>query len=743
MSRIERLRNTATGALAVAMLASNSAYAQSAEGANDSANDIIVTAQKRAQNTLDVGINVSVVGDEELQSRRIGSVSEISGIAPNVSIKENVPGLLPIITIRGIGLNDFSATNNPSAGVYTDEVPLSSLALMNFDFFDVDRLEALKGPQGTLYGRNSTAGAINIFSTRPQLGELSGRVGGSFGNYQARDIDGAINLPLGENAALRVSAKGVFQEKGYWFNQLTNRDIGRRNVLLGRAQLRFKPSSGLDINLKVEAQRGRSELGQPSFFGQVPVPGQSCPGAPACSDFFGYRDTDGNAFTGSWSIDPYYNFNQLNFTGRVEADLGFATLTSVTAYIDFDRQWGIDTDATPLRQLDFYTADKVKQFSQELRLSGQTARVDWLVGGFFTRDHVLTSYDGRLQDLLNTTTFTSSDQVTKAYAIFANGEWKLGNRFSLITGLRYSSEQRSNVGSTMDLVSQPPASFLTLAPFGTPPITVASVNGRIKDNSLSWKLGINWKPADHTLIYLSASKGVKSGGFFAGVATNSGQLQPYKPESLYAYELGIKGRISDAGLSYSLSGFYYDYRNAQTFIRDVVGALPIQRLGNIDKAKSYGVDADLVLKPHPLPGLSATVGLGLLHTRLGTFAASGGPVAAGNRLPDSPEFSFNTALSYEFGLSSSVNARFAVDGHYQSSTFRDALNDPIIASDGYWVWNGRVSVLHENHWDLSAWAKNVFDKRYVTQGVNQAAFGFGYRVYGAPRTYGLSATYQF
>lgn len=743
MTRIGNLRNIITGALAAALLTSAPALAQNAEEADSSTDEIIVTAQKRAQNTLDVGINVSVVSGEDLEDRRIESVSAITGIAPNVSIKENVPGLLPIITIRGIGLNDFSATNNPSAGVYVDEVPLSSLALMNFDFFDVDRLEALKGPQGTLYGRNSTAGAINIFSKRPDLGEFSGKVGGSFGNYQARDLDGAINVPLGETAALRVSAKGVFQEKGYWFNQLTNRDIGRREVLMGRAQLRLQPSSGLDINLKVEAQRARSELGQPSFFGQIPIPGEACPGAPACSDFFGYRDTDGNEFTGSWSIDPYYNFDQLNFTGRVQADLGFATLTSVTSYIDFDRQWGIDTDATPLRQLDFYTDDGVKQFSQEIRLGGETDLVDWLVGGFYTRDHVITSYDGRLQDLLNTTTFTSSDQVTKSSAIFANGEWKLSSGFSIITGLRYSSERRSNIGSTQDLISQAPASFLTLAPFGTPPITLASVDGEIKDNSLSWKLGVNWKPSDNTLIYLSGSKGVKSGGFFAGVATNSGQLQPYKPETLYAYEVGIKGRLSDAGLNYSLTGFYYDYRDAQTFIRDVVGALPIQRLGNIDKAKVHGVDADLMFKPRALQGLSATVGLGFLHTRFGAFAASGGPVAAGNRLPDSPKFSFNTGLSYEFGLSASIDARLAINGHYQSSTFRDALNDPIIASDGYWVWNGQVSILRDDRWDLSAFANNVFDKRYVTQGVNQAAFGFGYRVYGVPRTYGLSATYQF
>lgn len=720
------------------------AFAQAvpaSEGSDDGV--IIVTAQKRAQNSLDVGINVSVLGSEAIAERRLESVSELAGAAPNVTVKENVPGLLPVVTIRGIGLNDFSATNNPSAGVYIDEVPLSSLALMNFNFFDIDRLEVLKGPQGTLYGRNSTAGALNIFSARPDFSAFSGRVAASFGNYQAKDFEAALNIPLGDTIALRAAGKVIAQDKGYWFNERTNENFGDRNLLLGRLQLRARPSDAIDINLKVEAQRGRSDLGQPAFFGALPAPGATCPGSPACSDFFGYRDIGNDPFRGAWSIDPFYDYNQLNLTGRVEVDLGFAMLTSVTSHIDFDRSWGIDTDATPLPQTDFYTDDKVKQFSQEVRLSGENRIVDWLVGGFYTRDHVVTSYDGRLQALFNTTSFTQSDQVTKSAAFFANGEWKLVPTLSVVTGLRYTSEKRRNTGSTVDLVSLAPGSLLSGAPFGSPPVTVASVDGRISDENLSYKIGLNWKPSSLILVYASASKGVKSGGFFAGVATSSAQLQPYGSETLYAYEAGIKGRLADVGLSYSLSGFYYDYRDVQTFIRDVAGALPIQRLGNIDKAKVKGIDADLIFNPRALPGLTATLGLGLLESKLGAFASSGGAIAAGNRLPDAPKTSFNTSLAYSFPVAGNVDARLAIDGQYQSRTYRDALNDPIIASDGYWVWNARASVLRDKGWDVSLFAKNLFDKRYVTQGVNQLVLGFGYRVYGAPRTYGVSASFQF
>ena len=299
------------------------------------------------------------------------------------------------------------------------------------------------------------------------------------------------------------------------------------------------------------------------------------------------------------------------------------------------------------------------------------------------------------------------------------------------------------MGGTTDLVSRPPASFLTMAPFGSPPIPIAVSNARISDTNWSWKLGLNWKPSPQMLVYASATQGIKSGGFFAGVATSSGQLLPYRPEKLIAYELGIKGRAPALGLGYSLSGFYYDYNDVQTFIRDVVGSLPIQRLGNVKTAKVYGLDADFVLSPAALEGLTLNAGLGLLHTEIGSFASSSGVVPAGNRLPDAPEFSLNLGASYEFALSGSVSARLAVDGRYQSSAFKDALNDPVVAVDAYWVWDARASILRKGDWDLSIWGKNLGNKRYVTQAVNQTVLGVGFRVYGAPRTYGVSISKSF
>jgi iron complex outermembrane receptor protein len=740
-----RRRWLATGAGVTALLMAGAAMAEDVPAGTE-VEGIVVTAQKRTQDTLDVGLNVAVVGRERLEAARVSQVTDLVNFTPNIDIKENMPGILPVVTIRGVGLNDFSATNNPTAGVYVDEVYLSSLALMNFTLFDVERMEGLKGPQGTLYGRNSTAGAINIITAKPRFDKASGKLVATAGNYKLYELEGMANLPVSDTFALRFSGKAVRQNEGFFFNRSTGRDLGRRNEVLGRAIARWAPGGDLDVQLKIEAQRIRSEAGAPEFFGLLKPAGAPaslvCPGSPGCTDFLGYSDPDGDPFKGAWSVDPTYDVDQHAATLRIEKGIAGATLTAITGYVDFKRQWGADTDAGPFRETDFVEHDKIDQWSQEIRVSGHSGATEWLVGAFGSRDHVRMHYDGSLQDLFNTTTLTFTDQVSKSAALFGNAEHQLRPGLSLVTGLRYTWEQKDNVGGDFDLVSQPPASFLTFAPFGSPPIPLAAVDATITDRNWSWKVGLNWKPSEATLVYASVSQGVKSGGFFSGVATNSGQLQPYKPETLVAYEVGVKQRLG-GHFYWSGSAFYYDYSDVQTFIRDTSGSLPIQRLGNVDQATIYGLDLDAHWTPAQLTGLDLSAGLGLLHTELGEFASSNGPVPKGNEMPDAPHVSFNAAAAYTFGLTEHTQGRFQIDGRYAGEMFKDALNDPIVATDAYWVWNARAAVFSGSDWEFALWGKNIFDEQYVTQGVNNLALGIGFRVYGAPRTFGLSFTKRF
>jgi len=706
---------------------------------------IIVTAQKQAQDILDVGANVTAFSADDIAIRRIEQVGDFAAALANVDIKEIAPGTLPIISIRGVGLNDWSATNNPSAGIYVDEVPVSSLVMMNFDLFDIDRMEALKGPQGTLYGRNSTAGALNIHSARPTTEGVSGYLSGGYGSYETATGEGWVNQPLGETVAVRLSGKVINQGKGFFYNSLTDRDYGRRDILLGRAQIRWQPSDDADINLKVERQRSRSEGGNGEFFGAFPpnpvMPGVACPGDSRCRNLFGYSDTDGDPFTGAYSVDPTYNLDQTTITFNASYDLGWATVTSVTGHADFERTWGADVDASPLPIADYVEQDDIEQFSQELRLSGNLERLNWLAGFFYSTDTIQGTYDGNLKAIFNTTTLSGWDQTAHSAAAFGQVEYDLTPEVSLVGGVRYTEEKKKNTGFTEDLATSCPASFLTRLPCGAGPLRIASVNATIDNQDWSWKGGINWKPADNLLVYASVSSGMKSGGFFSGFATTSSALQPYRPESLLAYEAGTKGRTRE--FDWSASVFHYDYEDVQTFIRDESGVVPVQRLGNVDEATLSGLDFDLGYQPEAIDGLRLSAGLGLLDTELGAFLSSNGLVPAGNKMANAPETTLTLGGQYEFPLTAGWTAQLSTNGRYVSETYKDAQNLELLKSGDYWLMDARAGASSQDGWTIALWAKNLRDERYVTHGTNLLTLGFGSRIYGAPRTYGISVSRHF
>ncbi len=706
--------------------------------ANDDVEKVTVTAQKRKQNILDVGLNVSVVSGADTRDKRIEEVRDLTGSMSNLDVKEQVPGAMPVITIRGVGLDDFSSTNNPSAGIYIDEVFLSSLAMMSFDVYDLERIEVLKGPQGTLYGRNSTAGAINVITAKPSPDGFAAFASAGYGNFAAFDAEGMVNVPVSDTFAVRVAAKTIQQDEGYWFNRVIGDDIGKRDLWMGRAQAAWSPTDSLDFNLKFEGQRSRSEMGQGEFFGAFgPTP--PCPGSPACFEFHGYNDTDGDPFTGDWSGDHFYNIDQWGTTLRADADIGDATLTSVTGYIQFERAFYIDTDATPFFQTDFLQSEKVNQISQELRLAGtREGLVDWLVGGFYSHDHVTVNTPGFHADLFNTNTLTLADQETDSAAAFAHAEWVLTDQLKFVTGLRYTWEEKSDVGGTIDLVPFAPGSFLSGC---VTTCQLSSVNTTITDRNWSWKVGFDWKPDDNTLIYLNASQGVKSGGFFSGIAVASFQLAPYRPETLVAYELGLKKQYRS--LQFTGSLFYYDYSDVQTFIRESV-AIPVQRLGNVDEATLYGADLDLTWRPENVEGLTIEARLGLLNSELGAFSTANGPVPKGNEMPNAPEVTFSGRVKYDVPVGDALFIGLQLGTHYSDGVFKDAINDPIIAADSYWTFDASAALFSAaDGWEIKAWGKNLGDEQHETQGLNVLTLGYGNRYFSAPRTYGATVSKHF
>jgi iron complex outermembrane receptor protein len=744
-----RASRTITGTALAAITCTGPLAAADDPDALQTIGEIVVTAQRRAESNLSIGMNLTALSGDVVAEQRIQQVFDLQGRVPNLDVKEQVPGAMPVVTIRGVGLNDFGAANSPSAGVYIDQIYVASIAMMAFDMYDVERLEVLKGPQGTLYGRNSTAGALNIITRKPRS-EFEGYAVLGYGDYEMLEIEGAVNAPLGEAGALRLSGKTVQQGEGYWTSrELPGESIGERDIASGRLQLALQPSEGFDLNLKVEASRSRSEMGQPEFFGTID-PGSGAPCAPIlagridntqCTDLLGYTDTDGDPFQGDWARDAQYDIDSAGATLLMNAALGPTTLTSVTGYVDFERTFDIDVDATPFRQLDFVETDAIEQFSQELRLAGGSERLEWILGGFYSRDDVETNIPGGHDDLLLTQTLVLVDQTTTSAAAFAHGEWFLTDALSIVSGLRYTWEEREYAGGTTDL--NPYGLSCLLSPVCAPgfagPFELTSVDSKIEDSNWSWRVGLEYEPEQGSLAYATVSRGVKSGGFFSGISTTNLQLEPFDPEELTAYEVGYKRSFDRAYVNTSV--FYYDYTDIQTFIAVDIGPFTIQRLGNVDEATVYGVDLEAAWLP--ASGLTLQASVGWLETELGAFSTLTGEVPEGNKLPNAPDLTLGALARWERELSARLSGFIQADASYSDAVFKDAINDPIIAADSYTVWNARIGLREsDGAWEAALWGKNLGDEQYVVQALN-SGLGGGNRNFNAPRTVGASFTYRW
>jgi iron complex outermembrane receptor protein len=711
--------------------------------------EIVVTAQRREESNLQVGLTLTALSGDALAQQRVEQVLDLKGRVPNLDIKEQVPGAMPVVTIRGVGLNDFGAANSPSAGVYVDQVYVASIAMMAFDMFDVERIEVLKGPQGTLYGRNSTAGALNIITRKPQQ-DFDAYATLGYGNYDTLDFETAVNVPLTDTAALRFSAKTIQQDEGYWDSRLlSGKTIGNRDLTMGRLQLALAPGDSFDLNLKVEGVRSRSEMGQPEFFGTVdPLTGGTCAPILAghvdntqCTDFLGYTDTDGDPFKGDWAREGAYDIDNAAATLTMNADLGAATLTSVSGYVDFERTFDIDVDATPARELDFLESDDIRQYSQELRLAASGERLDWIVGAFYSKDEVGISIPGGHEDLFFTRTLVTADQDTKSAAGFAHGEWHLSDKLDLVTGLRYTWEERQYAGGTTDL--NPIGFSCLLSPTCTPgfvgPAQLTFVDETIDDRNWSWRAGLEYQPQQSQLLYATISRGTKSGGFFSGISTTNLQLAPFEPEELTAYEVGFKQGFGNAYVSAAV--FYYDYSDIQTFVAVDIGPFIIQRLGNVDEARIYGLDLEATWAPTSHLTLQGSVGW--LDSELGAFSTLNGDVPKGKELPNAPDLTLGALARYEADFPAALGGAIQIDGSYSASAFKDAINDPVIAQDAYVLVNARVALFNAaRSWEVALWGKNLGDEQYVAQGLN-TGLGAGNRNYNAPRTYGASFTYRW
>ena len=719
--------------------------------------EVIVTAQKRAQNLNDVSISVTAATAQDISDMRIETALDIAKLAPNVDIKSTLAGLNPAITVRGVGLNDFNVNNNPSVGVYVDEVFLTSPAMLSFMMFDVERVEVLKGPQGTLYGRNTNGGAINIVSVKP-TSETEGYIRLGAGNYDSREIEAAMGGSLSDTVSGRLSVRLDDRDGQHTWNQ-GNHTFGDVDSTAVRGQLAYDNGGDFTANLSVSVgdQTGTTIPG--TAFGTLDANFGTCTGsqimAQQCTDYDGFKRT---------SSDPYQHDTDaatvaLSKTLDVESsavvltanwDLGDMALTSVTGATELDRVWAeVSVDHTP-SITPYGTIEKdeeISQVSQELRLSGGDDSFSWMLGAFYSSDEVETD---NYIELTEVSAINDPDlglggldlawgylQETESMAVYGNTELALGDKLTLVAGLRYSDETREfkNAGTYLafdDALLDADATFFdedfdgVLTPF-------TSQDDEISENRVSGKLGLDYRANDDVLIYGSVSTGFKSGGYFGDFTFDSSELAPFGIEEVTAIEAGFKATMAGGSLQLNGAIFNYDYEGIQTVIATDAGTFP---LTNADEATINGAELDLNWAP--TESLDMRLAVGLLDHELED-------ARLGSSMPNAADVQATGLVRYRFMASETLQVELQTDFKYTDEAYREAYNDPMLKTDSYTLWNGRVAISNPSEsWVLSLWGNNLTDEIYYPQGFDlQALNGTYMKFLGAQRTVGVNLHYSF
>jgi iron complex outermembrane receptor protein len=696
--------------------------------------EIIVTAQRREQNLQRVPISITALSADTIKQANLTDTLSISRLAPNTTVR--IFGSTPNIFIRGIGLNDYNASSVPPSAVYRDEVVLVAPAAQVFPLFDLERVEVLKGPQGTLFGRNTTGGAIALISRRP-TNDFGGYVDVSGGSDWERGVEAAINVPISPSFQLRLS--GSSRNTDGDRVMLDGRRSAKIDTQAARIVTQFDPGSGLEWTTIGYAGRNRNGYRAPKPLGVL----------PGGTDILGYADP--------FADDPdRLNFDNdrptdiwdLGLTNIVQFEMGSVTLKSITGY---DKSGSVihgDVDGSPLALNQQRYDTRIKAFTQEFNLSGDVGGLQWVAGLFYEHDDLAYDIDfnflGALAPIGQDLPLRSfSARRTNSYAAYAQGTYSLAPRLRVTGGLRYTQDKlRSSTQSVLVYGYFDPA--VPDAP-AIPVVPLTSLKQSF--GRWSYRAAVEYDLADRTMAFASVNHSFKQGGVFLTLITSPLQFSPFSPETNTAYEAGLKMRLAGDALRLNLALFYNDYKDQQVVAIIPSVFPPITRIQNAASASTYGVEADFTLIP--TEGLRIEGGIGWLHARFGSYPNAttdplGNPVDdSGNPLPGAPNWTGNLAATYRTQLSGGWRGAIRVDYSYVGKRYFDPDKNPLTSDGAYGLLGARLSLRPNDRLEFSIWGRNLTDAIYLENASDLRALGFIPRYYGDRRSMGGSIRFDF
>jgi len=697
---------------------------------------VTVTAQKREETVQSVPAPISVLSGDKIRQASLNSANEITRYIPNASAGTIDGHGRPRWWIRGLGTGDQGANTVSPVGIYMDDVYISNISATGFPLFDLERVEVLRGPQGTLWGKNTTGGAINFISKKPTFTD-DGYLKVDMGNYASRTVEGAYGGALVDD---KLAARVSFHHQGndgYNENKANDNNSGELEDDAIRLQFLAELSDDLEANLNLHARRYHDTTS-----GNGVSYGLNANG----TNQFGYRadPQQGEVYDNAKNAA---SIEQQGIDLNLIRQLGNLELTSITALESFERSALNDSDYTPLELQRGYSYANSRQFSQEFRLaSPRTDRLNWVTGlHYFNENLDAKNANGTLDNTYVSRSYNrvAYNQKTESYAIFGSLTYNFTDAFSLTGGLRWTRERKA-----IDLnriANSGPATFGAGDWWKPADVTSPLVTTAVQDESNTWSdwtydLTPEYKLSDNARVYFRYSKGFRSGGYNTGVTTQS-TVATVNPEFLTAYELGLKSEWFDGRLNANASVFYYDYKDIQLNIVTAINNQTVSRLANGAQGQAYG--GEFELEAIPLENLHVNFGLGLLHTEF-TDYTSGTSDYSGNNFVRAPNVSAVLGADYKIPLQVGGALVLGTDWDTRSRQYF-FTNDQSSAMrvGGYTLGNARVTYqLKGDKTEITGYVHNLTDKQYRSHTL-PAGYQSATVMYGDPRTFGVSVTTKF
>ncbi|MEQ1537403.1 MAG: TonB-dependent receptor [Sphingorhabdus sp.] len=741
----------ALSVLATPAVAQEAAPAQAAED-DASLGEIVVTAERRDSTIQKTPQAISAVSSETLERGGVVNAGGLQQLVPGVDVNQG--GGFSQVRIRGVGGGVVNNFGEPGVAYNIAGIYLAQPYAGNAAYHDLQRVEVLKGPQGTLYGRNSTAGAINIIPNRPKLGEFAGQLSATLGNYDHLEVQGVLNVPLGDKIAARVSVSKLDHD-GYFSNGQSDADITSF-----RGQLLFEPSDGFSVLLYADyfKENGKGPGDTPLFPGtSFSTGGAISPGAtgrylnpndPWQNLGADFAYSSGLAAPNDVSrpyANPSISHEQLILSAELKADLGFADLTVIPALVTTK----VDDQLANYAYNSFVFTD-AKQTSLEARLSSKPGGpLQWVLGAYLY-DQNNNSTQSFFQRGRGYITLGTPTLDTNSFAVFGQATYSLTDDLRITGGVRYTEEKKVIAGATV--APGVPAflcpNYIVATGTGLSVTDRCSVTnvGNLKFNATNWKVGLEYDVSDTSLLYGSVSTGFRAGGFNPGAPPNT-----FPPEELTAYEIGSKNEFMGGKLRLNVSGFYWDYAVESSPVLGPINPVGLAFIVIPASSHVYGVEMEAAAKLSRNDTLS--VNMLYQHAEYDKYSTLAIPfiglpafVYDGMRRSHSPTWSGNVSYEHVFNLASGATVTANVDMHFESKTIL-ALQQPEpigYSRDGYAT--GNLSLTYsspDDNYTIGAFVNNVTDKFVPTSVFQSTSTGNVFQQSQPPRTYGVRASVKF